>query len=134
MKTKLIIWGFTLAIMPTIIFAQETKKTKGMHSYRRHKMPSWGKFHNYANDKYVYFPDYYVFYSPDRGYIYWDNNNWTTSRDMPSSMSRIDLNAARLQILDASLSSFPEKDFSTYANQNPAQSVNGVMTPMPQVR
>jgi len=114
--------------------AQQTKGKMGKSHTSQSVAPSWGQAHNYQNDKYVYFPDYYTFYSPGRGYTYWNNGNWMTSQNLPSNMSIIDMNNARTQTLDVPLNTFPERNINTYMNQYPAQPVNGTVLPAPQSR
>ena len=123
-------------LLPVMAGAQEihpkSRKEKKTQTRNNTAMPSWGKAQHYKNDRYVYFPDYYTFYSPERGYTYYQNGNWTSSANMPGYMNNADLNKARTHKLnDVPNSAYPEKDFSTYINQYPAQSNMNPSVPVP---
>lgn len=139
MKAKLFLLGTLIGTSLFTANAQQPKtihkSSTKMHSSSHRSTPSWGKAHKYNNDKYVYFQDYYTFYSPKRGYVYWNNGSWTTSQNMPQYMSNADLNGARMQILnDESLSSYPERNFPNYMNQYPSQPISGLNVPVPQAQ
>lgn len=137
-NTRLLLIAVMVSMLPLGTNARQTKtktKTTTSRSTTVTTTPYWSKSHSYQNDKYVYFPDYYLFYSPSRGYTYWSNGAWSTSSSLPSNMSTADLNAARIQTLnEISVTSYPERSYTTYINQYPAQPVNGVILPAPQVR
>ncbi len=122
-----------LACLPFLGSAQETvTKTvtkNGKTKTKTRTTPSWGTAHHYNGDKYVYFPDYYTYYEPDRGYVYWNNGTWTTSSTVPSYMSKVDMNSARVQIID-DMTVRPETRYKTYMETYPAQKVE-VTVPMP---
>lgn len=137
MKHSLFTACMAFALLPAVACAQHTKgkPMRAGSSQTPGFMPSWATAHNYKNDKYVYFPDYYTFYSPQRGYIYYKDGGWTSSLNMPTFMSRKDVNVARAQILDnVPMNSYPERDFSTYLNQYPAQPAMGGGNPVPPVK
>ncbi|MBL7719791.1 MAG: hypothetical protein JNL72_13190 [Flavipsychrobacter sp.] len=118
--------------MPTVNAQQDTANRSRTSS--QNNVPTWGASRNYQNDKYVYFPDYYTFYSPGRGYIYWNNGSWTNSPNVPSNMNSTDMNNLRIQTLDDPLNTFPERNYSDFNKRYPAQPVNGTLNPAPQVR
>lgn len=133
MKKRLLIFGFLLAAMPIMA---ESQHSRGHHysTEMRYSSPEWGLGHNYMNDRYVYFPDYFTFYSPNRGYIYAnDSYGWSASPSLPASMRGADMSKIRVQLLDVPLTAYPEKKFESYYMHYPAQAVNGVMTPVPHV-
>jgi hypothetical protein len=83
------------------------------------------------NDRIVYFPDYYVFYTPARGYVYWNNGQWANSTDLPSFLQQADMRKAHAEILDnTDIDAYPEKEFSRYKEQYPAESVD-ITVPVP---
>ena len=134
MKLKLLFAGTALACLPLLAGAQQTvtktvTKGNGKTKSKTYTTPSWGAAHQYTGDKYVYFPDYYTYYEPDRGYVYWNNGKWTTSSSVPSYMSSVDLNSARVQIIE-DMSTRPETRYRTYMETYPAQKVE-VTVPMP---
>ncbi len=86
--------------------------------------------------KYVYFPDYYAFYDPNRGYVFWsvDSSGWQSSRELPSFMSKIDFRKTRIKILDGlSLDLYPERNYPNYMKLYPARQ-NDPKVPVPGVR
>jgi hypothetical protein len=72
----------------------------------------------------VYFQDYYTFYDPKRGYVYWNNNRWEASQELPAFMREADLGKARIQILHDRTQAMPEDNFEAYLRQYPAQPVS----------
>lgn len=97
--------------------------------------PKWAEAHGYHDDKYVYFPDYYIFYSPIRGYVYWSNNGWTTSQANPQYTSDMDLIEARAEILNnVPLDNYPERRIGNYMKQYPGNPTNRDGIPVPPER
>ena len=89
--------------------------------------PFWASARNYANDRPVYFPDYYMFYTPGRGYTYWQDGAWHTSESYPDFYSSVDWTSANMHILtDADLSLHAENEFPRYREQYPAVQVPDV--------
>lgn len=87
--------------------------------------PAWAPAHGYRSDRHVYFPDYYTFYDPNRGYVYWQEDRWVTSRTLPVFMHGVDLNGARMNILDdVELSAKPEVEFRLWRERYPAENDN----------
>lgn len=108
-----------------------SRKEKKTQTRNNTPMPPWGKAQGYNNDRYIYFPDYYTFYSPERGYTYYQNGNWTSSPNIPAYMAHADLDRARTHILtDVPNNTFPEKDFSSYKDRYPSQSATGATGPV----
>lgn len=85
--------------------------------------PSWGLSQGYLNDRLVYFPDFFVFYTPSRGYIYWDAGAWNNSFSIPVFLKGADLRKARTEILDEPEDGKPEKKFAAYSEEYPAEAV-----------
>jgi hypothetical protein len=76
------------------------------------------------NDRPVYFPDYYLFYTPERGYIYWQEGQWVSGPDIPSFVKEADLKRARTHIIeDEEINAYPEKQFTRYRDDFPAESL-----------
>jgi hypothetical protein len=121
MKVKYLVGGLLLALMPFSGIAQKTKT---------YVVPEWGPAHKYKGDKYVYFPDYYSFYDPARGYVYWNNGTWTTTTEVPVYMSKVNLNKARVQVIE-DMSAAPETRYKTYIKTYPARKVE-VVVPIPE--
>jgi hypothetical protein len=87
--------------------------------------PSWALSQGYMNDRIVYFPDYYVFYTPARGYVYWNGNQWTNSTEIPSFLQPADMRKAHAEILDnTDIDGHPEQEFLKYKEQYPAEPVS----------
>jgi hypothetical protein len=96
--------------------------------------PSWALSQGYMNDRIVYFPDYYLFYTPGRGYVYWSNGQWTNSTEPPAFLQQADMRKAHAEILDnTDINAFPEKEFLKYKEQYPAEPVEFAV-PIPAVR
>ncbi|MBX2907706.1 MAG: hypothetical protein KF744_16800 [Taibaiella sp.] len=87
----------------------------------KHPTPKWAEAHGYKNDKFVYFPDYYLFYTPVRGYVYWSNNDWTSSQAMPAYVNDMNLIGARAEILNVPVAATPEQDFKRYYKEFPSE-------------
>jgi hypothetical protein len=82
---------------------------------------------------YAYFPDYYAFYDPARGYVYWDmqSNQWQTSHEIPAFMTKVDFSKVRVKIIDGlSLDLYPERNYPYYMKLYPAQ-LNDAKVPVP---
>lgn len=134
MKLRLLFGGLMLACLPLLCSAQgKTKTTEHNGKVKTKQSPSWAAAHHYTADRDVYFPDYYTFYDPERGYIYWNSGKWTTSTTVPSYMSNVDMNSARIQIIDEDTHMRPEVKYKTYRETYPAQKVE-VTVPIPDVR
>lgn len=140
MKLQLFFAGVLLVAAPGVASAQNSNKTKvktkgdgtvkmktedSKVKYNNTAPPTWAEAHGYENNSHVYFPDYYVFYDPTRGYTYWNGNAWTTSTAVPAFISTVDLSSARAEMLhDARLKEHPELKYDTYIKQYPAQPVD----------
>ena len=86
-----------------------------------------GAAKDYRGDRHLYYPDYYAFYDPNRGYVYWNmaTNSWATSREVPPFMKNVDLPRTRVQILKGlSLDLYPERNYPNYMKLYPAQGDN----------
>ncbi len=116
---------------------EATAETLEMKSIEAHEgkvaipVPRWSLTHGYMNDRPVYFPDYYLFYTPERGYIYWNEGAWLTSPTVPEFVKEVDLRRARVQIMDDEEGNqYPEKDFTMFRKSFPAERVE-VEVPVP---
>lgn len=150
MNLRILVAGILLATIPLMALGQgkgrghgkghhqkEVKvKSNKTHTYRGYKVkggpPPWAPAHGYRAKQHVYFPDYYTFYDPYRnGYVYWQNNSWAFSPNIPSFLGNVDLGAARVQLLsDIPLTTHPEVYYNRYAQMYPARSVN-ISIPIP---
>lgn len=90
----------------------------------RKKLPSWANAHRYNAKKHVYFRDYDLFYDARRrGYVYNRKNKWIFSRNIPSYLRGVDLNRARVQVLnDLAYDSRPEQYYGRYTKRYPRDS------------
>jgi len=136
MKITLFITAVSLLTFPSLADAQigrddpRRKPVKVVAGER--PAPKWAEAHEYKNDKFVYFPDYYLFYTPVRGYVYWSNNAWTSSQQMPAYVNDMNLIGARAEMLNKlPADAYPERDFPTYYKQYPAEPTprSGIPTP-----
>jgi hypothetical protein len=152
MKLKLLTIALLLACLPFLAEADKGGKGKGKGNsnsngnknghYKANSSkkvvkakpmpPGWAKKHGYANNRHVYFPDYYTFYDPNRGYVYWNKAGyWVTSTSKPYFLNKVDLGVARIQILNSeALTAQPELRYTTFVNQYPGKIV-GVAVPIP---
>ncbi|HYD22550.1 MAG TPA: hypothetical protein VEB40_13805 [Flavipsychrobacter sp.] len=96
------------------------------------KKPSWAPT-GYSADHHVYFPDYYTFYDPRRGYVTWEKDSWVASPTMPLFLSNEDLSKARIQILnDISIDKRPELSYPRYMKMYPARpGSKEILAPVP---
>ncbi|SKA18509.1 hypothetical protein [Sediminibacterium ginsengisoli] len=135
MKKLILLTVLLTMIVPFAVKSQQQGSTaKKTTDATIQDLPAWAQLQGYKNDSYVYFQDYYTFYSPGRGYIYWDADRWATTKKPPVNMSGANLGTARIQMLrDVSLDSFPERNFSSYRTRYPGQRVNGDSIPAPDI-
>jgi len=126
-----------LAFLPALSHAQTKVKTEGNGQTKvktKGNPPVWAPAHGYRENRSVYFPDYYLFYQPGRGYVYWNNDAWTTSTTVPVYMNGVNLNNARMQMLsDIDVTTSPEQNYQVYLRQYPAQPVQ-ITVPVPAAR
>src|SRR4051794_37619890 len=112
MKLRLSIGIFVLAYMPFLCCAQgKIKEKKGETKIKA--APAWSAADKYSGRQDVYFPDYYVFYDPERGYYYWSDNKWTTSDTIPAFMSGIDMDKARVEVITGEITD-PQNAYLIY--------------------
>jgi hypothetical protein len=96
--------------------------------------PAWSAAQNYRSDQVVYFPDYYIFYDPDRGYVYWENDTWISSRTLPDFLAAADLGTARIERLtDVKPDVHAEMNYVEYMKRYPAEPVD-ITVPVPVIR
>jgi len=104
------------------------------NNYRRHNnMPGWANAHRYNARHHVYFRDYNAFYDPNRGgYIYWYNNAWIFSPTVPLFMAGVNLNRARIQVInDVPFDARPEIYYDRYARRYPRNVNIQINIPLP---
>ncbi len=136
----LIVTVALLASVPFIAGADKGGRGKGKQKkvknvkVKKLAPPAWGASKHYNGESHVYFPDYYTFYDPARGYVYWNNGYWVTSVTEPSFLSGVDLNTARIELLpNEALTERPELRYTTYAGQYPGRII-GVGIPIPPIK
>jgi hypothetical protein len=86
--------------------------------------PEWALKYGYTGKEPIYFPDYYAFYDPKRGYVFWNmqQNSWSTSLQPPSFMTNVYQPKTRIQILKGlSLDLHPERNYPNYMKLYPAK-------------
>jgi hypothetical protein len=95
--------------------------------------PAWAQAQHYDADAHVYFPDYYIFYDPQRGgYLYWDKDNYVFSKEVPPFLQKVDLAKSRIQVLKGlSLDLHPELSYPYYMRLYPAVPGAGNLVPVP---
>jgi hypothetical protein len=103
------------------------------YAYRHHRQgpPPWARAHGYRSTHPVYFRDYHTFYDPYQGgYVYWQNNQWVFSTQVPTFMLNIDLGRARIQVMtEVPLRRRPEVYYGQYAHRYPASIHIGIPAP-----
>jgi len=109
--------------------AQNAKKKKKTETRQPVKKEVQGSHTAAAfrTNQHVYFPDYYAFYDPNRGYVFWnqETKTWNSSLQPPKFMSKVDMSHTRVQILkDLSLDLHPEQNYPNYMKLYPAQTAN----------
>ena len=71
MTKRMLTIAAMLLTLPFFANAQRSREDKRRRPVKvvpaERPTPKWAEAHSYKNDKYVYFPDYYLFYSPVRG-------------------------------------------------------------------
>ena len=131
MKLKLFIGGLMLVCLPILCSAQGSRNT---HPQTTASMaPAWASAHEYKNDKNVYFPDYYTFYNPVRGYICYSGGQWVSSKSAPAFMAKVDMNKARVHIFNEDAIPHPEENYNSYRDMYPAQKV-ATTVPVPAIK
>jgi hypothetical protein len=134
MKLKTLLTATLFLSMPFFCAAQGKMKEKDRPGKSKMKAsPAWASAHQYHNDRDVYFPDYYTFYDPERGYVYWNEGKWVNSTSVPTYMHKVDLNKARVQIIEEDVQMHPETKYTIYKQTYPAEKVE-VTVPVPDVR
>lgn len=138
MSWKYIIVGM-LMLMPLMSEAQKKKahkpkarkgatvKKKTTVTKTRKPPPAWGATKDYKGNNHIYYPDYYAFYDPKRGYVYWNvaTNSWTTSQEIPAFMTKVEMTKTRVEVLKGlSLDLYPERNYPNYMKMYPAQSTD----------
>lgn len=101
----------------------QTKRTKRA-TKQVQKMEQQQSRFAFEDNQYVYFPDYYAFYDPNRGYVFWNERtkNWNSSLQPPKFMSNVDMSKTRVQILKGlSLDLHPEQNYPNYMRLYPAK-------------
>lgn len=130
MKRRLLAIILTLATIGTSV-AQEKKGTgnkKAQQKAQTSNLPA-----AFQSNKHLYFPDYYAFYDPQRGYIFWneEEKEWNSSQQIPKFMSEVDMSKTRIQILEGlSLDLRPEQNYPNYMKLYPATQ-NNPKVPVP---
>lgn len=109
---------------------QRKKTEKKPSSLKKTEKPQSSIF---DKNQFLYFPDYYAFYDPKRGYVFWDlkTQTWISSFEVPAFMSSVDMSKTRIQILDGlSLDLYPELNYPNYMKLYPARQ-NDPRVPVP---
>lgn len=143
---KLFTW--LVCCMPLVSVAQtDHKESKVKVSYedsnvkkkikiKSHlKLPDWAEAQEYAGDVHLYLRDYYTFYDPTRGYVYWKDGEWVASPKVPEFLSSVDLKKARMHMLnELPLEERPEGRYKVYNRFYPAKEIEGSTAQVPKVR
>jgi hypothetical protein len=130
MKSKLLA-GIMLICVPFFCSAQGKMKDKEYKGKMKMKGdPQWASSHHYTGGKDVYFPDYYTFYDPQAGYVYWNSGKWETSATLPAFLSTVDLNNARVELIQENVITQPQKEYLIYKKRYPARKVE-ITVPVP---
>ena len=136
-----ILMGLIVLLMPEMADAQRSnakkQKSKKEVPARKREVPlAVGVGKDYTGNSHIYYPDYYAFYDPNRGYVYWNvqTNSWTTSQQVPAFMSNVDMRRTRVQILKGlSLDLYPERNYPNYMKLYPAK-LDNPSVPVPNHR
>jgi hypothetical protein len=126
-----IIAGLILTLLGSQVSAQTGKKKPATPKQKTSSTSS-----AFATKKHLYFPDYYAFYDPNRGYVFWNEQKkeWNTSLQPPKFMSKVDMSKTRIQILEGlSLDLRPEQNYPNYMKLYPAHQ-NDPKVPVPNAR
>lgn len=113
---------FVLTVWATSAMAQSPKQKKSK------TQKSW---QNTPPDQAAYYPDFYTFYDPARGYVYWQDSTWQVSRERPKFMKEAQKGRVRVELLhDRTIGTYPEDNAERYMELYPAQNVTPT-TPVP---
>lgn len=114
------------------VYREKGNGNKADRRYTKGGPPPWAPAHGYRAKQHAYFPDYYTFYDANRnGYVFWQDNGWTFSPNIPSFLNGVNLGTSRLQILnDVPLTTHPEAYYNKYSSMYPAHSVT-ITVPVP---
>lgn len=113
---------FVLAVWATAATAQtKTQKVRKSRTVLQTATP----------EQTAYYPDFYTFYDPKRGYIYWQDSTWYVSRERPAFMKEAQKGRVRIELLhDRTIGAYPEDNAERYMKLYPAQNVTPT-TPVP---
>lgn len=114
---------FVLTVWATAATAQtKTQKSRKSHSKSQVR---------FEPKQPAYYPDFYTFYDPARGYIYWQDSTWHVSSERPKFMKEAEKGRVRIELLhDRNIGSYPEDNAERYMKLYPAQNVTPT-TPVP---
>lgn len=111
---------FILTVWATSAMAQSRQQKKNRKINRQE-----------APKQTAYYPDFYTFYDPQRGYIYWQDSSWYVSRERPKFMKETRKGKVRVELLhDRTIGTYPEDNAERYMQLYPAQNVTPT-TPVP---
>ena len=129
MRFRILIW-----LLPALLLAstaegrQKKQQTGKARKERRPEVPASQGFSPRASEfrssQHVYFPDYYAFYDPNRGFVFWnaESRSWQSSLEPPIFLKEVDMSHTRIQILKGlSLDLHPERNYPNYMKLYPAR-------------
>ncbi len=101
------------------------------HRYRGTERPIWAKGAKYKFKHHVYFPDYFTFFNPkNNNYIYWEENRWKASPNIPLSMLKAKFADYRIvEMKDVRLNDEPFRHFEEYYKSYPPQEAHNIERP-----
>lgn len=121
----LLFFLFVLAVWATAATAQSGQKKKKTTQAKA------GKQAQAPPAQLAYYPDFYAFYDPARGYVYWQDSAWQVSRERPAFMKEAQKGRVRIELLhDRTIGTYPEDNFERYMKLYPPQNVTPT-TPVP---
>jgi hypothetical protein len=87
---------FTIALLLISMASLESCGPVIVSSRPSHPMPPWFYPNRVVNVRYVYFPDYTIYYDLTlRSYLYFDNGIWVTVNSLPPIFHGVNLRKTR---------------------------------------
>ncbi len=90
------IQSLAMTVLFMVVFSLEGCGPVIISSRPQHPMPEWFYPHRVVNVRYVYFPEYSIYYDITlRNYLYWDSGVWLRVNVLPSRYHNINFRKTR---------------------------------------
>lgn len=109
-RSVLLLILFSFVLLQAGAVGNKKKKKPATHPYAAYKTP-------------IYFQDYYSFYDPKRGFVYFSDSMWHVTDTVPTFMKDATVGKARIQVLQDPNERMPEDHFDQYLKMYPANTL-----------